>query len=103
MASKYRKYIMKEPHAAWTSVDQQPEGPMPTSIRINSNLFFTISCDCAFMGMTQSNPAKGTGHPSHKHDVDEYLFFIGGNPQNVADFGAEVELCLGEEQEKTPD
>lgn len=38
--------------------------------------------------------------PPHSHDCHQLLCFIGGNPQNLADFGAEVELCLGEEQEK---
>ena len=101
MATKYGKYIMREPHAAWTSIEPQPEKPTVTSIRVNSKLFSTISCDFAFVGMTQpSDPAKGMGHPSHKHDVDEYLFFIGGNPENILDFGAEIELILGEGKDK---
>ena len=101
MATKYGKYIMREPHAPWTSMDPQPKGPMPTSIRVNSKLISTINCDFAFVGMTQpSDSAKGTGHPSHKHDVDEYLFFIGGNPENILDFGAEIELILGEGKDK---
>jgi hypothetical protein len=100
MANKYGKYIMQEPHAPWVSMDPQPKGPIPASIRVNSHLFNTINCDCAFMGMTQpSDPAQG-GHPSHKHDVDEYLFFIGGDPENILDFGAEVELTLGEGDDK---
>lgn len=37
---------------------------------------------------------------SHFHDYDEYLFFWGGNAANTEEFDAEVELCLGEEQEK---
>jgi hypothetical protein len=36
----------------------------------------------------------------HSHDFHELLCFIGGNPTNIADFGAEIELSLGEEQEK---
>jgi len=34
------------------------------------------------------------------HDFDQFLWFIGGDPTNVRDFGAEVELSLGEEQRK---
>lgn len=37
---------------------------------------------------------------AHKHDYDQFLFFMGGNPLDVNDFGAEVELSLGEEEEK---
>jgi hypothetical protein len=36
----------------------------------------------------------------HTHPYAEFLCFVGGNPMEVRDFGAEVELCLGEEQEK---
>jgi len=37
---------------------------------------------------------------SHSHDYDEYLFFWGTNAGNIDEFAAEVELCLGEEEEK---
>lgn len=37
---------------------------------------------------------------AHKHDHDQYLCFIGGNPKDIRDFGAEAELLLGEEGEK---
>jgi len=36
----------------------------------------------------------------HTHDFHEILCFIGGNPKDINDFGAEIEMCLGEEQEK---
>jgi hypothetical protein len=37
---------------------------------------------------------------SHKHDFDHMLCFFGGDPKNIRDFPAEIEFCLGEEQEK---
>jgi hypothetical protein len=37
---------------------------------------------------------------THTHDFDQIIFFLGGNPNNVGDFGAEVELHLGEDQAK---
>jgi hypothetical protein len=36
----------------------------------------------------------------HAHDFTELLCFIGGNPTDIRDLGAEVEVCLGEEGEK---
>lgn len=36
----------------------------------------------------------------HAHDYDELLYFIGGNPLNFFEFGAEAELLMGEENEK---
>jgi hypothetical protein len=36
----------------------------------------------------------------HTHDYDEYLFFWGTNAADIDEFEAEVDLCLGEEEEK---
>ena len=36
----------------------------------------------------------------HAHDFDQFTCFFGGNPADIRDFGAEVELSLGEEGEK---
>ncbi len=36
----------------------------------------------------------------HSHDFIELLCFIGGDPTDILDLGAEVEVCLGEEGEK---
>ncbi|MEM2385319.1 MAG: hypothetical protein QXR84_00630 [Candidatus Bathyarchaeia archaeon] len=36
----------------------------------------------------------------HWHEVDELLFIWGSNPANFFDFDAEIEVYLGEEQEK---
>ncbi|MBN2240682.1 MAG: hypothetical protein JW712_12985 [Dehalococcoidales bacterium] len=38
-------------------------------------------------------------HP-HSHDFHELLCFIGGNPEDINDLGAEISICLGEEQEE---
>ena len=36
----------------------------------------------------------------HSHDFDEYLSFFGMHKDGIKDLGAEVEICIGEEQEK---
>ncbi|MDR2530189.1 MAG: hypothetical protein LBC65_01430 [Oscillospiraceae bacterium] len=36
----------------------------------------------------------------HRHDVDEYLIYLGGTFPNVFDWDATVRLCLGEEMEE---
>ena len=38
-------------------------------------------------------------HP-HSHDFTELLCFIGGNPEDITDLGAEIEMTIGEEREK---
>ena len=37
---------------------------------------------------------------AHSHNHHELLCFLGGNPEKVSDLGAEVSVCLGEEQEE---
>jgi mannose-6-phosphate isomerase-like protein (cupin superfamily) len=37
---------------------------------------------------------------AHKHPFHQIFGFVGGDPTNIRDFGAEIELCLGEEEEK---
>ena len=32
----------------------------------------------------------------HSHNCAEFLYFIGGNPMDFADFGAEIEFVMGE-------
>ena len=42
---------------------------------------------------------KPNGDTPHTHDFDEYLSFIGLDPDNPDYLGGEVDLCLGDEQE----
>jgi|WetSurMetagenome_2_1015567.scaffolds.fasta_scaffold77883_1 hypothetical protein len=35
----------------------------------------------------------------HEHDFEQFLFFLGGDPTSIEDFGAEIELTLGRERE----
>jgi len=37
---------------------------------------------------------------THTHNNEEILCFIGGNPRDITDFGAEVEMTMGPEHEK---
>ena len=37
---------------------------------------------------------------SHSHANHELLIFLGGDPTNINDFGAEISICLGDEQEE---
>jgi hypothetical protein len=36
----------------------------------------------------------------HKHEFPQYLSFFSANPKDAKDFDAEIEITLGEEQEK---
>src|SRR5512136_551452 len=37
---------------------------------------------------------------THSHDFHELICFLGGNPENIDDLGAEISICLGEEMEE---
>ena len=37
---------------------------------------------------------------AHTHDFDQIIFFLGGDPASIGEFGAEVEMSLGEPLEK---
>ena len=43
---------------------------------------------------------KPNGDKPHTHDFDEFLSFVGLDADNPEELGAEIEICLGEEQEK---
>lgn len=44
------------------------------------------------------NPPKVGLWEAHYHNTPEYLFFIGGDPENPRDLGAEVELWIEDEK-----
>ena len=37
---------------------------------------------------------------THSHDFHELICFLGGDPENIDDLGAEIRICLGEEMEE---
>jgi uncharacterized RmlC-like cupin family protein len=39
-------------------------------------------------------------HTPHKHDFNQVLYWFGGNTSDMSDLGAEIELFLGEENER---
>jgi hypothetical protein len=93
--TKYGKYFLKEPWGIprWSD----PQAPV-------------------YIGIGQEAPVKGWDEPltqvlrpiykpfkmipeGHRHPCAEILYFIGGDPMNFKEFGAEVELVMGEEEE----
>jgi hypothetical protein len=91
--NRYGKYFLKEP---WGIIHPgtPPDAPV-------------------YIGLGQEEPVKEWDEPltqvlrpiyypykmipnSHKHPAAEILYFIGGDPMNFKEFGAEVELVMGE-------
>lgn len=57
-----------------------------------------LDADCSIGYHCISRPMS-FDHP-HSHKFPEMLCFIGGDPENIFDLGAEVEITLGKEAEK---
>jgi hypothetical protein len=90
--TRYGKYFLKEPWGRPRQSD--PQAPL-------------------HIGIGQETPDKRWDEPitqvlrpiykpwrmmteSHSHNVAEILYFIGGDPMNFKEFGAEVEFTIGE-------
>jgi hypothetical protein len=95
MDRKYDKYILKEPMVP-PGMGHHPEITAPVFQCVGESEFggapFSINFDYITEPFTMISKA-------HAHDYDQFLFFLGGNPADMTDFAAEVDLWLGEEQE----
>ena len=91
--TKYDKYFLKEPWGV-NHPGSDPDAPV-------------------YIGIGQETPVEGWDIPftqvlrpiyraytmiphGHRHPAAEILYFIGGDPMNFEEFGAEVELTIGE-------
>jgi hypothetical protein len=90
MENKYGKYIVNEPAGKpvgafprWITYGGRDFGGAEFSMRIHylAEPYFMIK-------------------ESHAHDFDQFYLIIGADFANYREFDAEVELCLGEEEEK---
>lgn len=93
--TKYGKYIVKDLMIA-PGMGHHPEIAAPVVQCVGNEQFGGAPFSINFDFITE--PFTMIARP-HAHDYDQFLFFIGGDPANMGDFGAEVALCLGEEQE----
>jgi hypothetical protein len=92
MKGKYDKYFTTEV----VKEDPQKEGSNVTSTRHLKDFGGGhLSIDSIYM----TQPRLMISQP-HKHEFAQYLSFFSANPNDAKDFDAEIEMCLGEEQEK---
>jgi hypothetical protein len=91
-AGKYAKLIKIEP------LEKSPHAVVTAQmIRYKGKEYADAPLTFAITYITQ--PLLMIKEP-HKHDFDQFLCFMGGDPTNFKDFGAEVEFWMGEEREK---
>ena len=91
--TKYGKYIFKEPYKK----GRNEEGIEPMVHLKGEKDGRGTNLTVSRSWITQ--PFCMIKEP-HQHNRDQFLIFMGGNPMDVRDFGAEVELFLGEEGER---
>jgi hypothetical protein len=90
--TKYGKYLSTE----CVKANKKREGSFLSSTRhLESFGGGHLSIDCIY----QKEPHIMISQP-HKHEFPQYLNFYSSNPEDARDFDAEIEICLGEEQEK---
>jgi len=75
-----------------------PMGPILT--RMDNNTIAGSNFYFIHWVLPHDKPHMAIGHPPHCHKEVELLIHIGTNPDDPADLGAEVELCIGPEKEK---
>ncbi|MBN1192007.1 MAG: hypothetical protein JXA46_19805 [Dehalococcoidales bacterium] len=88
--TKYGKHILK-------NVIKKSEGGFASGYSILAHEG-ELSTDCSMGYHCISAPIEFD--KPHAHEFTEILCFIGDDPKDIRSLGAEVEICLGEEQEK---
>jgi hypothetical protein len=98
-ARKYEKYILSE--LKTPEATQQTDAAHHYAERATRILWledeimkgaFSVICSWYWKATEKE------GSPSHIHDFDEVVGFIGSDPQNPSDLGGEVEFWLEDEQ-----
>jgi hypothetical protein len=87
--TKYGKYLIEEPIE---------EGRQTPRLKFYCQDYFGDK-EYSMMWNCIKDPFLMVEVP-HSHDFDQFLHFYGGNPLDVSEFDAVVELSLGEECEK---
>jgi hypothetical protein len=92
---KYSKHILPAPIMMVPAEDgANPEGYKYLSVLAHKGELKT-NHTLGFHYMTETYEDV---YP-HTHEDSEMLCFVGGNPENINDFDAEIEIVLGEEKE----
>lgn len=94
--SKYGKYIFTEPIQMENAAKMESPAYAVECVKATQDLMQT---DCRICFNPIIHPYLMEAQPM-VHDFHQFLCFIGSDPMNIRDFGAEIELYLGEEGEK---
>ena len=89
--SKYEKFIVRKP----------VELDAGAKMIFSSDLIANAKTKIEYLYIT-GDTAIGTGEdfPPHKHEYEEIFLFLGTDPQDTGNLGAEVEFWLGQGDER---
>jgi uncharacterized RmlC-like cupin family protein len=110
-ASRYEKYVVRRPAiVTGDNKDLIPEtDDIPVSSTVDTGPRVMFSPDrvkeansIIEYGIISGDVTIGDGYVTepHKHDYEEIFLFLGTDPKNTSDLGAEVEFWLGEGEER---
>jgi hypothetical protein len=88
--TKYGKYLMKAP------IQKAKMGPPVQSLRYSAG---DCGVNASWILVPVIQPRIMNEIPI-KHDFPQFLFFLGSDPHDIGDFGAEIEVSLGSPEEK---
>jgi hypothetical protein len=95
--SKYTKYVLNEPWGIPNRANPDPNAPVYIGIGQQKPVDWDTKISQVLRPIYQPYMMIPK---AHKHNTPEILYFIGGNPMNFKDFGAEVELTMGEGEDE---
>lgn len=97
--TKYGKYFVTYDPEKWPPMRTPVVIRLEDSVVKGSNFYF-VHWVLPGQAEMREDPAFIVGHPPHTHKDHEILMFIGTDPNNPMELGAECELYMGPEMEK---
>ena len=99
--SRYEKYIVREPKTPADLTPYLVDGMVPSRFLEESmGLIEEAKAMVEFSWITKDIAmGHSSGRGPHKHNFDELFIFMGNNPEDSNDLGAEIEFWLGEGEE----
>jgi hypothetical protein len=113
--SRYEKYVVRKPATVnyqnykdvmtegdklpvLSAIDTGPRVIISKDLVPSANTIVEYGFISGDLTMGQAQSAKD--FETHKHDYEEVFLFLGTNPKDTTDLGAEIEFWLGEGKER---
>jgi hypothetical protein len=112
--SRYEKYVVRKPATVdfQTGADVMHEGKLPVLSVVDTGPRVIISgalvpaastiVEYGFISgdLTMGQATSDKDFSFHKHEYEEVFLFLGTDPQDTTDLGAEIEFWLGQGEER---